>query len=299
MPNNILSRKARTFQAIALVIVGYFAYSVADLCSKILQEQYSIYQILGISSAFGLGVTGVWLYMRHGAASFFPVNLKLHLLRAFLVLGVAYFMVRSLNTLPLADFYGIVFITPFLVMIFAAILLKETVGWRRVMAAMVGFAGVIVLASPQFDHIGEGVVCALLGALCAALNMITLRKIGQGAPLPLYGFYVFAVTASFTLIAMMSTGTYEPITAHYLPYFLIHGPIIVLGVVCLSSGVSKSPETAIVAPFQYTQIIWGVLFGWIFFHVMPTQTTWAGLSMIIGAGLYSLWREYRHNHHLD
>ncbi len=299
MSDKIISRKVALLESIALVVFGYFAFSVADLCSKKLQESYSIYQVLGTSSSIGLIITSLWLFIGYGKRAFFPANLKLHLIRALMVLGTAYFMVRSLQTLPLADFYGIIFIVPFLVMILAVALLKETIGWRRWMAAVVGFLGIVVLAGPQFDHIGEGIVCALIGAFCAACNIIALRKIGAKGPVPLYGVYAFAAIAGFNLSMMVATGVFKPYAVEYLPYFLIHGPIVILGILGTSMGFAKAPEAVVVAPFQYTQIIWGVLFGWFFFQALPTANTWIGLALVIGAGLYSLWREYRRAHHLD
>jgi len=291
-----ISLRTRTFNAIALIIVGYLAYSIADLCSKILQETYSVYQVLSVSGTVGFFITGIWLYVRHGAASFLPPNLKLHLVRAAFVLGTAYFMVRSLHTLPMADFYGIVFIMPFLVMILAIVLLGEKVGWRRWTAAMVGFSGVLIIAGPQFEHIGEGVICALLGALCAALNIIWLRKIGSSAPRPLYGFYPFVFIMIFSILGLALSGTYVPFQADDLFYFAFHGPVIVLGIVFVSIGFATAPETAVVAPFHYTQILWGVMFGWMFFNVLPTANTWIGLLLITAAGLYSLWQEYKVHH---
>lgn len=298
MPDNYLTHKARLLEAIGLIVVGYFAYSVADLCSKKLQEIYSVYQILAVSGTVGLIVTGAWLLIRHGSGAFVPHNLKSHIFRALLVLGTAYFMVKSLHTLPLADFYGIVFIIPFFVMILAVMFLGEKVGWRRCVAALVGFSGIIILASPQFDNIGEGVVYALLGAACAAGNIVMLKKIGHGAPIPLYGFYAFLAITVCNVLMVEFSGGYKPFEAAYIPYFLIHGPVVIFGLLFLSIGFAKAPEAVVVAPFQYTQIIWGVVFGWYFFGALPTTATWIGLSMVIGAGLYSLWREYRIAHHL-
>lgn len=299
MPNNIVSRKTLFLQAVLLVVFGYLAFSVADLCAKKLQADYNIHQVLATSGTFGMTVTGFWLLARHGIAAFLPANLGLHLLRALSVLGTAYFMVRSLKTLPLADFYGLIFMTPFFVMILAVMFLKENVGWRRWTAALVGFMGIVILAGPQFNNIGEGVICALLGAFFAAVNIVMLKRIGTGAPLPLYGFYAFAVMAIFNIAMLLATGAFRPYDAAHLPIFVTHGPMVLLGVLSLSIGFAKAPESVVVAPFQYTQIIWGVFFGWAFYQVMPTMTTWAGLSLVISAGLYSLWREYAHAHHLD
>ncbi len=299
MPDNIVSRKSLFLQAVLLVVGGYLAFSIADLCSKILQETYNIHQLLATSGTFGSIVTGTWLLARYGVRAFLPSNVVMHLFRAASVVATAYFMVRSLQTLPLADFYGLIFITPFIVMVLAVPFLKESIGWRRWAAAMVGFTGILVLAGPQFNHIGEGVVCALLGAFFAAVNIVMLKKIGTGAPLPLYGFYAFAMMGSFNIAALLLNGAFLPYDAAHLPVFMVHGPMVLLGLLSISIGFAKAPESVVVAPFQYTQIIWGVFFGWAFYHAMPTATTWIGLSLVIGAGLYSLRREYARAHHLD
>jgi drug/metabolite transporter (DMT)-like permease len=298
MKSDPISYKSRTLSAIFLVIVGYLGFNVADLCSKILQDHYSIYQVLGTSSLLGLIITATWLKTKHGWSAFFPSNIKLHIVRAFLVLGTAYFMVASLKTLPLADFYGIIFIMPFMVMMMAVLLLKEHVGWRRWTAAAVAFLGVLIIAGPQFNNIGQGIIFAFMGAFFAAANIIALRKIGHGLPLALYGIYPFTLLIVFSMIGLIATDSYVPVRIEDVPMFLTHGPSVVFAMICMSTGYAKAPETAIVAPFNYTQIIWGILFGWIFFQNLPTTTTWAGLSLVVLAGLYSLWREYKISHHL-
>ena len=290
---NASSHRQKTFESIALIVTGYCAYSVADLCAKILQETYGIYQILSVSGFIGLAVTSAWLWLAHGPRAFFPANARAHIMRGLFVLGTAYFMVRALKTLPLADFYGIVFIMPFLVMILAILFLGEKVGWRRWTAAMVGFSGVLLIAGPQFQDIGEGFVCALLGALCAAANIIMVRKIGKDVPIPLYGFYPFLFIFTFNALMLLASGSYIPLEIKDIFYFAFHGPVIIVGIVFVSLGFAIAPVAAVVAPFHYTQIIWGILFGWLFYSAVPTATTGLGIALIIAAGLYSLWREYR------
>ncbi len=294
-----MSSRSHSSIAIACVIAGYFFYSVADLCSKILQEHYSIHQVLAVSGSVGMVITGIWLATRHGLKSFIPPRMGLHMLRAVFVTGTAYFMVRSLHTLPLADFYGIVFIMPFLAMALAVMLLGEKVGWRRWAAAGVGFCGILILAGPQFSHVGEGVICAFLGAAFGAANIICLRKLGHGQPLPIYGFYPFLMITVTQVFMLYASNAVLPFRMEDAVYFGLHGPAIVFAILLVSTGFARARETAVVAPFHYTQIIWGVAFGWIFFDALPTTTTWAGLTLVAGAGLYSLWREYRRTHHIQ
>lgn len=296
MSLELSTHKARIFQSILLVVLGFLGYSIADLCAKKLQEYYSVYQVLTVSSVFALSLSSLWLLLKHGPTAFAPKNLRLHLVRALFMLGTAYFMVRSLHTLPLADFYGIVFLMPFFAMILSVLFLKEAVGWHRWAAAAVGFAGILILAGPQFNTIGEGVICAALGAFCGATNMILMRKIGHDAPIPLYGVYPFLFILITMGTTLFVTDSYVPFRMQDVPLFMVHGPIIIFAITCTSLGFAKTPETSVIAPFQYTQALWGVTFGWLFFGNLPTATTWTGLVMIIAAGIYVAWREYHRQH---
>jgi drug/metabolite transporter (DMT)-like permease len=296
MPSNINLYKTRFLQSFILLTVGFLGFSIADLCSKILQDHYRIYQVLTVSGFIGMSVTGVWLYAQHGLKSFFPKNLKQHLIRAVIVMMTAFSMVSALRTLPFADFYGVVFTAPFILLILSVLFLKERVGWRRWLAVCVAFAGVIVLAGPQFSTMGMGFVFAAMGALCVALNIISLRKIGHGAPMALYAFYPSLFITVFNSAGMLLTDSYIPFEWEYIKEFSIHGPAALLGTICCALGYARAPEASAAAPFVYTQIIWGVLFGWVFFHAVPDNTTIVGLVMIIAAGCYSIWRDYLHGH---
>ncbi len=297
MPHEILSYKYKTLSAISFIVTGFFAYSISDLCSKILQERhYPSYQILAISALIGLVITGIWLFQSGGIKAFFPQDLKLHLVRAVLISVSSFCSVSALKTLPMADFYGIVFITPFIVLILAVIFLKEQVGWRRWSAVAVAFTGVLILAGPQFDTLGVGILYAGLGALMGSLNVIALRFTKPVTSLPLYGFYPFLVMSIITVSLLFSTTGFQPIPVQDMGFFALQGPVIILGIICCSIGFSRSPQTSMVAPFHYTQIIWGALFGYIFFQAVPKDTTWAGLVLVVGAGLFSIYREYKLAH---
>jgi drug/metabolite transporter (DMT)-like permease len=296
MQTEINHYKTRIIHAVLLLMLGFLGFSVADLCAKLLQDYYKTTQVLFISGFIGVVINGAWLFLSYGAKAFIPSNLPLHLLRAAIICGTAFCMVSALKTLPLADFYGVSFLSPFMLLILSVIFLKETVGWRRWLAVAVAFSGIFILAGPQFDHVGTGIAFALGGALCAASSVIALRKIGHGSPLPLYGFYPSLFIAATHGTAMIIQGDFLTIRMEDFPVFAVHGPAAIVGIIATSMGYAKSPEASIVAPFMYTQIIWGILFGWFVFHVVPTETTAIGLTLIIAAGCYSIWRDYRKKH---
>lgn len=296
MHTELSDYKRHVLQAVGLIALGYLGFSVADLCSKLLQEQYKVYQVLMVSGFLGTCISVTWLAARHGIKAFFPHNLKLHLLRAATTCCTAYCMVSALKTLPMADFYGVTFLAPFIILLMSIVFLKEHVGWRRWLAVALAFSGVLVLAGPQLNSFGIGFFFAFGGAFFSAVSVILMRYIGHGQPLPLYSVYssftIFAVSA----IAMLATDTYIPFQAEDLTAFAFHGPMATVGIICTAVGFARAPEASVVAPFIYTQIVWGILFGFLFFGVMPIATTYIGLAMIIGAGCYSIWRDYRRAH---
>ncbi len=297
MHNHILYKK-RTLESIGLIILGYFGYAVSDTVAKILQAHYDVFQVMGLNAVLALCILTPWILHKYGIRAIFAPNLKLHFLRAAFVVVTAYMMVSSLKLLPLADFYGIAFTIPFFTMFLAIVILKEKVGWHRLAAAVVGFIGVLVIAGPQFDHIGKGFILALSGAVFASCNIIVLRKIGSNAPIPVYGFWPFLFLATVSGIALLINGEARTIQTEDLKFILLAPPFTVLGIAALSLGFTRAPDATIVSPFHYTQIIWGVSFGWLFFQTLPSATTYMGIAMIICAGCYSLWREYKRKHHI-
>lgn len=298
MPPEPASHRTQTLQAIGLIIIGYFGYAVSDLVAKILQNHYSIFQVMGLNAVMAAIITGAWLWRYHGLKALFPENLNLHLFRAAIIVCTAYLMVSALKLLPLADFYGIAFTIPFFTMIMAVLILKEKVGWHRIGAAVFGFCGILVIAGPQFDDIGLGFVMALGGAFMASFNIIILRKIGSKAPVPLYGFWPFVFIVIFCIAGILITDGAKPIRTEDLKFILLAPPFTVLGIAALAQGFTRAHDSTVVSPFHYTQIIWGIGFGWLFFQTLPTATTYLGIGMIILAGLYTLWREYKHKHHI-
>ena len=127
MSLEIKAYKTRIIQAVGLLTLGFFSFSISDLSAKFLQNHYSVYQILAVSGTMNLIVTSIWLLLRHGPKSFVPANWRLHIVRGAIILGTAFFMVSALKTLPLADFYGVVFLSPFFLLIFMVVFFKEQV----------------------------------------------------------------------------------------------------------------------------------------------------------------------------
>jgi drug/metabolite transporter (DMT)-like permease len=152
------------------------------------------------------------------------------------------------------------------------------------------FAGVFVVVGPQYDTLGFGLVPAFICVVCSTVGVLLARRIGHKDPLPVYSFFPFLVIllvnapfAQWDLIAAVSP---EDIAR-----FLGLGIFITIGHIGVPIAYAKAPQTSLVAPVFYTQILWGILYGAIFFDRLPTWMTLCGATLIISSGLYMLWME--------
>ncbi len=287
--------RALIFRSIFYVVLGYFFFSCADVVAKILRDTFSTFQLLTISGLFGMVISGGIIWFKKGKAGFKSAKWKAHIFRGLVIACSSYFAVTAFKLLPLTDFYAIVFISPFLSKIFAVFFLKEHVGWRRWMATGVAFSGVLVVAGPQFNDMGVGYLYAFMGAFWSSLSVIQARRIGTDDYTPLYAFYPTLFVFLINGLCLWVFGEVNPLSLvarEHIPFLLIHAPFVVCGIMACSKGFAMAPLTAMVTPFHYTQIIWGTIFGFWVFHQLPSTTTMIGLSLIISAGLYSIYREY-------
>lgn len=127
---------------------------------------------------------------------------------------------------------------------------------------------------------------------CASLSGIFVRKIGRETITVRYAFFPFLIcTLIFVPMSMMGGFEIpqEPVTITLL---LLFAPLLLIGLLGYSIGFSRARDTALVAPFHYTQMIWGALFGFLIFGDVPALTTFAGSLLIVLAGLLVIWREH-------
>ena len=167
------------------------------------------------------------------------------------------------------------------------LVLGERVGWRRWMAVLLGFVGVVIALRPSAATFTLPALIALGGSIFYALLMITTRMVKETNDVVLmttqfFGTFAFgAVTAPF--------GWVTP-SAYDLIFLSGFGAISILALFCINRSLKLAPASVVV-PYQYTLIVWGVLFGWRFFGEVPDRFTLIGAVIIVAAGLYIFWRE--------
>jgi drug/metabolite transporter (DMT)-like permease len=191
--------------------------------------------------------------------------------------------------LPLADVYAILFAAPLIVTALSVPLLDERVGWRRWTAVVVGFAGVLVILDPSGGMIAWPALVALFGAVGHAFNMLIIRKIGtRDEPVEAIGVVGNGLTlliAPFTLPWVWLTPS-----PGELVIAASAGTVAGAAFLLLAAAFRTAPA-ALIAPFQYSQMIYGIAVGWLLFADRPSVRMLVGAAIIIASGLYVLSRE--------
>ncbi len=285
--------KGESLKIIAILILGWILFSFADASSKNLTQSYSAAYIVSITAMLNLFLVSLWILFKKGINGFKSKKWKWLVSRALLTGVISYCAVKALALIPIADVYGISFAAPFLTVILAVILLKEHVLWHRWLAVIVGFIGVVVLVGPQFETLNIGILYAIIATCCIAGSTIVIRIIGKEEYVPLLILYSFIGMVAVNLPITFNNMALPP--TEDIGFFLLNSLLLLTGIICTTYGLSQAKSTASVAPFIYIQVVSGIILGYIFFGDIPTYATIAGLSIIVSAGLYMIYREQQLN----
>ena len=225
--------------------------------------------------------------------------LFLHAARGCLIATATLLFFTGLAYLPIADAISIFFIEPLVVTLLSAVLLGETVGWRRFTAIGIGFFGALIIIRPTFSEVGWPVLYPVGTALCFSFYILLTRKLVKHEdPIRLqffagvFGFIVMSVALYFGTDSGVHILTAAwPTTGQWMLLGLL-GVIATLGHLLVVHAFSHAP-VSVLAPFQYVEIIGATILGLVLFDDFPDQVTWLGVSIIVGSGIYVFHRESR------
>jgi drug/metabolite transporter (DMT)-like permease len=205
--------------------------------------------------------------------------------------GTLLFASTALNFLALRldEALSIIFTFPFIVAIASGPMLGEWIGWRRWSAIGVGFAGVLLIVRPGFQGMHPAAGISLAATVCYGLYAVATRIVSRVDSNQTSLFFNNAVGAAVMLPVIPFV--WQP-PANWLIGVMLLGTGVLgsLGHYFLIAGHRLAPAS-VLAPFIYTQLIWVVIFGYLVFDHVPTFWTMSGAALVVGSGLYMLWRE--------
>jgi drug/metabolite transporter (DMT)-like permease len=273
---------------IGLALLAFALFSSMDAMIKWLSAGYPVHEMLFFNAAFALVPVAIMTYRAGGLRDLRTSRLGLHLLRGACGMTAAFSAFTAYSLMPLADAYAIIFATPLLITVLSVPLLGETVRWRRWSAVLVGFAGVLVMLQPGSGSFDFAAGAAMLAASASALSVILVRKLAATETMASIAFYTNA--AAVTVMAGLLPFGFVPPTLADLALMAVAGLAGGSAVMLLIAGYRRAPA-AVVAPFQYSQMLWGVALGLLLWGDVPAQAVVLGATIVVASGLYILYRE--------
>jgi len=273
---------------LALAAMGIFA--THDVVVKTLGTDYSAIQIVFFAALMSFPVVSVILLSDRTSGTLRPVHPWWILLRSACTVTCGVTAFYAFSELPLAQTYAILFATPLLITVIAIPLLGERVRLRRWAAVICGLVGVLVVLRPGSAELGSGHLAALISAMTGALASVIVRKIGSEERSVV--LLLFPMVGNFLAMGAMLPFVYQPMPIEHLGLICIIALFGIAGSLLVIAAY-RSGEAVIVAPMQYSQILWATGYGWFLFDERLDGGTVLGAAIIIGSGLYILFRESR------
>lgn len=269
-------------------LAAYGTFSTHDLVVKMLGATYSPFQIVFLSALLSFPLLTLMMIRDAEPGTLRPVHPWWMALRSLCGTATAVFVFYAFSVLPLAQVYAFIFAMPLLITLLAIPMLGEVVRLRRGLAVLVGLIGVLIVLRPGGSPLTLGHFAALAAAVFGALNSIIVRKIGKeerGVVM-----VVYPMLCSLIVTAIALPFIYVPVAAKDLLPFAVVATLILIAMMLLVAAYSRG-DAIVVAPTQYSQMIWATIFGILLFDEYPEWQTWLGTAVIVVSGFYILKRE--------
>ncbi|WP_170417020.1 DMT family transporter [Ruegeria atlantica] len=275
----------------AMLMMGSMAaFTVNDALIKAAGKEIPLFQMVVIRGV--LATFLVFLLARHlGALHLnFPRHDKwLVVARCLAELSATFFFLTALLHMPLANVTAVLQALPLTVTLGAVLFFGEHIGWRRILAIVMGFAGMLLIVRPGPDGFSIYAIYALIAVASVTARDLITRRMSVHVP-------SLAVTLATSLSITMAAGIATMVTG-WEPVPIGAGALVASAAVFVLTGylcsvlVMREGDVGFIAPFRYSSLIWALGLGWVVFGDWPDTVTMVGAALVVGAGLFTLFRE--------
>jgi drug/metabolite transporter (DMT)-like permease len=274
------------------MLAVYVCFTFLDTSSKYLVLA-GISALIVAWTRFAVHVllVGIFLQGWRDPSRFRANNLPAHVMRGLFLFGSTMFNVLALRTLQLAETTSIFFFAPMVITALAGPLLGEWAGWRRWLAILAGFTGVLIITRPGVGVFGVGHVFALCSMLSNCFYIIMTRRMSATETSESLILFSALAPAVLLLPLLPFSGSLPHDGWHWLVLIML-GVFGAVGHWLLVRAYRLATATAL-APYPYSQMVWMIVSGWIVFSQFPDRWTLVGAAVIVASGLYIVHREHR------
>lgn len=277
-------------RGIALMVAGIFVMSVMDALIKWLGASYPSIQIVLLRCIFGLIPLFAIVAVQGGPKTLRTTRPVAQALRAVFGAGAMVGFFYALSKMGLAETVTLAFSSPLFITLMSIPMLGEKVGPRRLAAVIVGFVGVLIVVRPGSEIFSLYALIPIAASFCFAMTMLLARKMADTETSVSMTFYTSIGGLIVGLIGAPAVWI-SPAGGDW-PVFLVLGLLGGVGQFLVTASL-RYAEAGVIAPFEYTALVWATLFGFVFWNEMPDLISIFGGVIVVGAGIYIGYRETR------
>ena len=302
---------------IGIILVGMLAISLNDMLIKFLSGGYPLHQMVFTRSAIGICFSLIFVQFEGGWGILKTKTPGLHLLRGVMIVVANMSFFAALAALPLAETTAIFFVAPLMITLLSIPVLGEKVGPLRIGAVLVGFIGVVIMTRPWASGAERDApfyiyLLPVLGAFTYAVNQVLTRKLGvasKASALAVYVQVVFIIT-SLCFWVVAGDGHFVEGVENPSLIFLLRAWVMPEGTdvyLFLGLGLNSAiigytlaqayrmADAATIAPFEYVGLPLAIFWGYVMWGDLPSPVVVAGITLILGSGLFVFLRERQRN----
>ncbi len=216
------------------------------------------------------------------------------LLRVLCEIGAAITYLTALGQIPLGNASSILQSLPLAVTLGAALVLGESVGWRRWAAIIVGFLGVMIIIRPGPEGFTLAALYVVVSVFFAASRDLVTKRISADVPSLAITLYTTLANAVVGALLIVPLGGWQPMSTTTFSHLLLASALVFVGYQSIVMAM-RTGEISFIAPFRYTSLLWALGLGFLLFGERPDAWTITGAVVVIGSGLYAFYRENQRN----
>lgn len=275
-----------------MMCAGVACLSVNDAIAKILTAGYSPVQILFLRNLIALPFAFLVALRMGGAGALRSHRPAAHLLRGVLWIGATVLFFTSLMHLPLAEATALVFVAPLFITAISALFLGEVVGWRRWLAVIVGFIGVLIAIRPGGAAFQPVSLLPIATAFVYALLMLSARWVDSRESV--WTLLLYLTGTGALLSGLLVPFFWTAIRPEDVWLFVAIAVFGTAGMTMMTQAFRLAPAT-LVAPFDYTALLWATALGWLVWNEIPDSATLIGAAVIVASGVFIILRKRQIN----
>ncbi len=283
-----MASPAQNRRGIVFMLSAMLLFIGNDTLMKLARETYPVGQAIAVRTIFA-AATGLAMVFLLGEGRKLAMAFDRRVLaRALVESAVALSFIWSLGLLPIANITAIVMTSPIIIVVLAVLLGIERIGWRRGVAILVAFAGVLVVVRPGPEGFSIAALVALASAVLVGVRDLLTRSIGSQVPSTVISLTTTVVVG----VVALGLGLFET----WVPVWRIETTYLALAAVLVSIGsifivaAFRDTDLGVVSGFRYSVVVFAVVMGWLVWGEVPDGPALAGIALIVGSGLYTMHR---------